>query len=140
MFDNDEPEDREQLVQSLALRGLYATEYASNGRTRRVMVPLVDTRKDPPLINAEKPEVAERVQAFIASSAGPANLYLVTGSTSTNCDIGFIGEDGRGGKVEFTTWEHAGTLEEAVHIFLRLWKRRDVVLQALVDGKLSKAV
>ncbi len=138
MYDNDEPEDREKLIQALLLKGLDASEYNSGGETMHVLVPLLDTYSSPPVINVEKPAVAKQVEAFIKSSVESPTLYLVTGSAASNCDIGFIGDDGRGGQVEFASWEHADTLDEAVNVFLKMWKQRDTYLQALVKGELSR--
>jgi hypothetical protein len=65
-------------------------------------------------------------------------LYIATNSLQSECDIGLMGNDGRtDAQVASAEWEHAGSLDEALSIFQRLWGERDKSLTQFVEGRLT---
>jgi hypothetical protein len=136
-FENDEPTHREALIHALSSVGLFATEYNSGGGIMHVMLPLIDPYSNPELVATESPEVSKKVNTFLGECLEIASLSIVTGSSASNCDIGLIGEDGKGSQINWPAWKHAETLDDAVSIFLKLWKQRDRWIQAYMNGELS---
>ena len=138
IFDNDDPTQRQALIEALAAKGLEASDYNSGGGIMHVLIPLVDPYSEPSLVAAESPEVEQKVRSYFEKCPEAASLYIVTGSAMSNCDIGFIGDNGKGGQIETPKWEHADIIVEAVVIFMKLWSQRDQWLNAFIRGDLNR--
>lgn len=110
MFDNDDPQHRQQLISLLQEKGINAFELNSGGWTMHVAVALIDSYSEPPVIEAQDPDTRKKVADRLAMLTEAVDFYLVTGSAASNCDIGFIGEDGSGNQISFPSWEHADAL------------------------------
>ncbi len=138
MFDNDDPEQREELIQALQAAGLEAGEWDSGGGITHVIVPLLDPYSDPPTINAQDPSLRPGLEGGLRAWPHEASLYIATNSLQTTCDIGLMGSDGRtGDQVATANWEHVNSLEEAVSLFQQLWDERDRWLGAFLAGEIN---
>lgn len=138
MFDNDDPEQREELIQALQAAGLAAGEWDSGGDITHVIVPLLDPYTDPPTINAQDPDLRSEFADCLRGWSYEASLYVATNSLQTACEIGLMGGDGRtDAQVATADWEPVNSLEEAVSLFQRYWNERDRWLRAYLAGKLA---
>ena len=138
MFDNDDPEQREELIQALQAAGLPAGEWDSGGDITHVIVPLLDPYTDPPTINAQDPELRSEFDAGLESWEYEASLYIATNSLQTACEIGLMGSDGRtGAQVATADWKPVNSIEEAVSLFRRYWDERDRWLGAFLAGEID---
>ena len=137
-FENDDPSHRKALIRALDSAGFNASEFNSGGGVMHVMMPLIDPYSDNGISSVENPETAKKTADYLKKCKEEASLYIATSSAASNCDIGFIGDDGYGNQVESPLWEHAGTLDDAVNIFLKLWQDRDYWLHEFLEGKLSQ--
>ena len=139
MFDNDDPDQREELIQALQAVGLEAGEWDSGGGITHVITPLLDPYSDPPTINAQDPALRSEFEGGLQVWPHEASLYIATNSLQTTCDIGLMGSDGRtGDQVATANWEHVDSLEEAVSLFQQLWDERDRWLRAFLVGELDR--
>ena len=125
MFDNDNKQHRKELINLLVQNGIFASELNSGGGIMHVVVPLISTYSDPPIIETLDANLLKKVQAYLDTCEFDAELYIATSSAATNCDVGFIGDDGNGNQIVSPTWEHAETIEASLTIFKRLWLARD---------------
>ena len=138
MFDNDDPDKREELIQALQAAGLEAGEWDSGGGITHVIVPLLDPYADPPRIYTRDPAVFSELWAGLQAWPHEASLYIATNSLQTTCDIGLMGSDGQTGRQAATpSWQPVRSLEEAVSLFQRFWNERDKWLRALLAGELN---
>jgi len=140
MFENDDPTQRQSLVDALSRNGLDAWELNSGGGTMHVIVTLLDYTVDPPINAAQDRILHAELQKAAGAWPYDANLYIATNSLQTECEIGLMGVDGRI-DVQVTTeeWEPVGSLEEAVNAFQHYWHNRDGWLRAYWDGKLLQS-
>ena len=138
MFDNDDPEQREELIQALQAAGLEAGEWDSGGGITHVIVPLLDPYTVPPTINAQDPGLRSEFEDGLRIWPYEASLYIATNSLQTPCEIGLMGNDGQTGRQAATAeWKPVGSIEEAVSLFQRFWSERDKWLMALLAGDLD---
>lgn len=137
MFDNSDAAQRAKLIEILGLIGLDAIEFDSGG-TMHVVVPLLDSAARLPQPGTVDPDLAERL-AF-ARETWPYRSWLCIATTSmrSNCDVGFLGSDGRtGDPVASASWQHADSLGDAVCLIWGLWKERARWLRAFQAGSIE---
>jgi hypothetical protein len=137
MYDNDDPVQRANLIKVIAAYGLDAWEFNSGGGIMHVVVTILDTSVEPPIISAQNPDLQGQLEEAVKTWSHEATLYIATNSLRTNCEIGLMGNDGRtGSQVASAEWEHVDSLDEAVFVFRKFWNERDRWLQDFVEGKL----
>ena len=137
MLDNDDPVQRANLIKVLATNDLDTWEFNSGGGTMHVVVTMLDTSVEPPIISAQDPDLQDQLEA-VKTWSHEATLYIVTNSLRTNCEIGLIGNDDcTGNQVASSEWKHADSIEEAVKVFQRFWNERDKWLRDFIEGKLA---
>ena len=138
MFDNDDPNQRQDLIRALKSIGLNAWEFNSGGGIMHVVVPLLDRICDPPVVQAQDPEIRSYLENGIKVWPHETCLYIATNSLRTTCEVGLMGNDGRtGNQVTSAEWEHVDSLGEVVSVFQRYWRERDTWLRKLISGELA---
>ena len=140
MFDNDDPRQRESLVQALHSAGLDAWEFNSGGGIMHVIVTLLDGTVNPPVISAQSSKLRAALENALKTWPHDSTLYIATNSLQSECDIGLMGNDGRtDAQVTAPDWKHVDSLEEAIPVFQEFWSKRDNWLTAFIAGQLTAA-
>lgn len=136
MFENDNPEDRKELIKRLIAKGLPAFEFDSGGGITHIVVPLLQS--DGPIIevNAESAGLVPEINAYLINNPYNPHLFIATNSLRTSCEIGLMGEDAAGNFISTNDWEFAPEIEKAELIFERFWKDRDVWLKKWIAGQI----
>jgi len=136
MFENDNPEDREKLVEELVRHDLNAYEWNSGGEIYHVIVPLINPYDNPISIHAQDKNLVEDIQANIAEWPDETYLYISTNSLQSDCEIGLMGQSGKNGNpVSSPDWNFINSLDEAVKEFQNIWDDRDEwIRKLLLDG------
>lgn len=126
MFENDNPEDREKLVEELIRHDLNAFEWNSGGGIYHVIVPLINPYDDSISIHAQDKNLVEEMQANIANWPDDTYLFIATNSLQSDCEIGLMGQSGKNGNpVSSPDWKFINYLDEAVKEFQSIWEDRD---------------
>jgi len=137
MFENDNPEDREELIKRLIARGLPAFEFNSGGAIIHVVVPLVQSTESGFETNAQDGGIISELESVLKNNPYDPHLFIATNSLRTSCEIGMMGEDAYGNFVSTDDWEHAPDIETAQAIFERFWNGRDEWIRRWVASKLN---
>ena len=133
MFENDNPEDREKLVEELIRHDLNAYEWNSGGGIYHVIVPIINTYNDSNLIHAQDKNLIENMQANIADWPDETYLYISTNSLQSDCEIGLMGQSGKNGNpVSSPDWKFITSLDEAAKEFQCIWEDRDEWIKKLL--------
>lgn len=137
MFENDDPQQREELIGALTRNGMDAWELNSGGGTMHVIVTLLDYSVDPPVNTAENPALRAELQNAAKEWPNAGCLYVATNSLQTDCEIGLMGTDGTTeAQVSLEEWKPVDTLEEAVETVQQFWIERDKWIRAFLAGQL----
>lgn len=137
MFENDDPIQREMLINALTEKGLDAWELNSGGGTMHVIVTLLDYSVDPAVNTAQNPALRSELQHWAKDWPYAGYLYIATNSLQTDCEIGLLGVDGKtDAQVSLEAWNPVSTLEEAAETIQRYWGQRDKWIQAYLAGEL----
>jgi len=137
MFENDNPNDREQLIEKLRAKGLPALEFDSGGGILHVIVPLLQSSKRGLEIHAQDSELRIELERALEYNPFYPHLFIATTSASTSCEIGLMGEDAYGEVISAYDWELIPDVELAVAIFEGFWNKRDEWLQKWMAGALN---
>ena len=129
MFENDNPENRKELIQRLITMGLPALEFDSGGGIIHVVVPLLQSDDLGFEVNAEGAELISEINAYLADNQFDPHLFIATNSLRTPCEIGLMGENADGEFVSTNDWEFAPEIDDAQRIFEKFWKDRDAWLK-----------
>ena len=70
IFDNDDPLQREGLIQALRSADLDASKYESGGGITHVVVPLIDPFSNPPQVSATDPELRAEIEPLLPPPLG----------------------------------------------------------------------
>jgi len=136
MFENDNPEDREKLVEELIKHDPNAFEWNSGGGIYHVIVPLINPYDDSISIHAQDKNLVEEMQANIAEWPDETYLYISTNSLQSDCEIGLMGQSGNtGNPVSSPDWKFINALDEAVKEFQSIWEDRDEWIKKLLLEK-----
>ena len=125
MFENDNPENREELIRRLIAKGLPAFEFNSGGDIIHVVVPLLQSEEPGFEVNAESVELISEIRRSLVDNSYNPHLFIATNSLRTSCEIGLMGEDAYGDFVSTHEWEFAPDIERAEIVFESFWKDRD---------------
>jgi hypothetical protein len=136
MFDNDNPNDREQLIEKLQAKGLPASEVDSGGGIH-VIVPLLRSSERGLEIYAQDSELRLELERALEYNPYHPHLFIATTSSSTCCEIGLMGEDAYGEVISTYDWELIPNVELAAAIFEGFWNKRDEWLQKWMAGALN---
>ena len=120
-----------KLVSAMISEGLNARQFKAGEGDFRVVVPLLETGIQTPVVYAENPEVTGYVLKAAENWPHAAYLYISTNGSQLSCKIGMIGQDGEvGEKYDSEQWYGVSDLAEAVAAFKTLWEQCD----ALING------
>jgi hypothetical protein len=138
LTNQEKTSQRQELVDALKQAGMEAAEFTAPDGKTYVVQPLLDTRVEPMINAARKPELRSYFNKAVRSWHYPAYLFICSGSTSPPWSVGVIGHDGRTDD-DYTPdeWAEAETTDEAVEQFRRLWNNRDSLLNAFI-GDLTR--
>ncbi len=137
MFENDDPLQRESLINALTEKGLDAWELNSGGGTMHVIVTLLDYSVDPPVIKAQDLALQSEIESSVKDWPYAGYLYIATNSLQTDCEIGLMGVDGKtDAQVSLEKWKPVDSLEEAVETIHRYWNERDEWIRAFLHDEL----
>lgn len=132
MFENDNPIDREQLIEKLQAKGLPAFEFDSGGGILHVIVPLLRSSERGLEIHAQDSELRLELERVLEYNPYHPHLFITTTSASTSCEIGLMGEDAYGEVISTYDWELIRDVELAAAIFEEFWNKRDEIGRAHV--------
>jgi len=137
MFQNDNPNDRKQLLEKLQAKGLSALEFDSGGGILHVVVPLLQSSERGLEIHAQDSELRIELERALEYNPYQPHLFIVTNNLRTSCEIGLMGEDAYGEVISAYDWEMIPDVELAVAIFEGFWNKRDEWLQKWMAGALN---
>jgi hypothetical protein len=137
MFENDNPNDREQLIEKLQAMGLPAFEFDSGGGFLHVIVPLLQSSERGLEIHAQDSELRIELERALEYNPYHPHLFIATNNLRTSCAIGLMGEDAYGEVISTYDWEFISDVELAVAIFGGFWNKRDEWLQKWMAGALN---
>jgi hypothetical protein len=137
MFDNDNPNDRAQLIEKLQAKGLPASEFDSGGGILHVIVPLLRSSKQGLEIHAQDSELRLELERALEYNPYHPHLFIATTSSSTSCEIGLMGEDAYGEVISTYDWELIPSVKLAAAIFEGFWNKRDEWLQKWMASALN---
>jgi hypothetical protein len=137
MFENDNPNDREQLIERLQAKGLPAFEFDSNGGILHVIVPLLRLSEHGLEIHAQDNELRLELGRTLEYNPYHPHLFIATNHLRTSCEIGLMGEDAYGEVISTYDWELIPDVELAAAIFEGFWNKRDEWLQKWMAGALN---
>jgi len=137
MFQNDNPNDREQLIEKLQAKGLPACEFDSGGGILHVIVPLLQSSERGLEIHAQDSELRLEIESALEYNPYHPHLFIATNNLRTSCEIGLMGEDAYGEVISVYDWELTPDVEFAVAIFEGFWKKPDEWLQKWMAGVLN---
>lgn len=137
MFENDNPKDREKLIEKLKAKGLPAVEFNSGGGILHVMVPLLRSSERGLEIHAQDSELRLELESALEYNPYHPHLFVATNNLRTSCEIGLMGEDAYGEVICMYDWELIPDVELAVAIFEGFWNKRDEWLQKWMAGALN---
>jgi hypothetical protein len=137
MFKNDNPNDREQLIEKLQAKGLPASEFDSGGGILHVIVPLLRSSEQGLEIHAQDSELRLELERALEYNPYHPHLFIATTSSRTSCEIGLMGEDAYGEVISTYDWEAIRDVELAAAIFEGFWNKRDEWLQKWMAGDLN---
>jgi len=137
MFDNENPNDREQLIEKLQAKGLPASEFDSGGGILHVIVPLLRSSEQGLEIHTQDSELRIELERALEYNPYHPRLFIATNCSRTSCEIGLIGEDAYGEVISTYDWELIPDVELAVAIFEGFWNKRDEWLQKWMAGALN---
>ncbi len=137
MFENDNPNDREQLVEKLQAKGLPAFEFDSGGGILHAIVPLLRLSEQGLEIHAQDSELRLELERALEYNPYHPHLFITTNNLRASCEIGLMGEDAYGEVISAYDWELIPNVELAVAIFEGFWNKRDEWLQKWLTGALN---
>ncbi len=137
MFQNDNPNDREQLIEKLQAKGLPACEFDSGGGIFHVIVPLLQSSERGLELHAQDSELRLEIESALEYNPYHPHLFIATNNLRTSCEIGLMGEDAYGEVISVYDWELIPDVEFAVAIFEGFWNKRDEWLQKWMAGVLN---
>jgi hypothetical protein len=137
MFENDNPNDREQLIEKLQAKGLPAFEFDSGGGILHVIVPILRSSEQGLEIHAQDSKLHLELERALAYNPYHPHLFIATTSSRTSCEIGLMGEDAYGEVISTYDWELIPDAKLAVAIFEGFWNKRDEWLQKWMAGVLN---
>ena len=137
MFENDDPNDREQLIEKLQAKGLPASEFDSGGGNLHVIVPLLRSSEQGLEIRAQDSQIRLELERALEYNPYHPHLFVATTSLSTSCEIGLMGEDAYGEVISTYDWELIPDVKLAAAIFEGFWNKRDEWLQKWMAGALN---
>jgi hypothetical protein len=137
MFENDNPNDREQLIEKLQAKGLPASEFDSGGSILHVIVPLLQSSEQGLEIHTQDSELRIELERALEYNPYHPRLFIATNSSRTSCEIGLMGEDAYGEVISTYDWELIPNVKLAAAIFEGFWNKRDEWLQKWMAGDLN---
>ena len=137
MFQNDNPNDREQLIEKLQAKGLPALEFDSGSGILHVIVPLLRSGERGLEIHAQDSELRIELERTLEYNPYHPHLFIATNNLRTPCEIGLLGEDAYGEVISTYDWELIRDVELATAIFEGFWNKRDEWLQKWMAGALN---
>jgi hypothetical protein len=137
MFENNNPNDREQLIEKLQAKGLPAFEFDSGTAILHVIVPLLRSSKSGLEIHAQDRELRLELESALEYNPYHPHLFIATNNLRASCEIGLMGEDAYGEVISAYDWELIPDVELAVAIFEGFWNKRDEWLQKWMAGALN---
>lgn len=137
MFDNDNPNDRAQLIEKLQAKGLPASEFDSGGGILHVIMPLLRSSEQGLEIHAQDSELRLELERALEYNPYHPHLFIATNCSRTSCEIGLMGEDAYGEVISTYDWELIPDVKLAAAIFEGFWSNRDEWLQKWMAGALN---
>jgi len=137
MFENDNPNNREQLIERLKAKGLPAFEFDSGGGIFHVIVPLLRSSERGLEIHAQDSELRLKIESALEYNPYHPHLFIATNNLRTSCEIGLMGEDAYGEAISAYDWELIPDVKLAAAIYEGFWKKRDEWLQMWMAGVLN---
>ena len=137
MFENDNPNDRAQLIEKLQAKGLPAFEFDSGGGILHVIVPLLRSSEQGLEIHAQDSELRLKLERALEYNPYHPHLFIATNCSRTSCEIGLTGEDAYGEVISTYDWELIPDVKLAAAIFEGFWSNRDEWLQKWMAGALN---
>ena len=137
MFENNNPNDREALIERLKAKGLPAFEFDSGSGMMQVIVPILQSGEHGLEINVQDSEVRTELERALEYNPYHPHLFIATNSLRTSCAIGLMGEDAFGEVISTYDWEFIPDLEQAVGIFMGMWNHRDGWIKLWMNGSLN---
>jgi hypothetical protein len=137
MFQNDNPNDRKQLLEKLQAKGLPASEFDSGSGIRHVVVPLLQLSERGLEIHAQDNELRLELERALEYNPYHPHLFIATNNLRTSCEIGLMGEDAYGEGISTYDWEAIRDVKLAAAIFEGFWNKRDEWLQKWMLGDLN---
>lgn len=137
MFQNDNPNDREQLIEKLRAKGLPAFEFESRTGILHVIVPLLQSSEHGLEIHTQDSKLRIELESALEYNPYHPHLFIATTSSQTSCEIGLIGEDAYGEVISTYDWELIPDAKLAAAIFEGFWNKRDEWLQKWMAGALN---
>jgi hypothetical protein len=137
MFENDNPNDREQLIEKLQAKGLPAFEFDSGGGILHVIVPLLRSSEQGLEIHAQNSELHLELERALEYNPYYPHLFIATNCSRASCEIGLMGEHAYGEVISTYDWELIPDVELAAAIFEGFWNKRDEWLQKWMAGALN---
>jgi hypothetical protein len=137
MFENDNSNDREQLIEKLRAKGLPASEFDSGGGTLHVIVPLLRSSERGLEIQTQDSELRIELEHALEYNPYHPHLFIATNNLRASCEIGLMGEDAYGEVISVYDWELIPDVDLAVAIFEGFWNKRDEWLQKWMAGALN---
>ena len=137
MFENDNPRDREQLIEKLQAKGLPASEFDSGGGILHVIVPILRLSERGLEIHTQDSELRIELERALEYNPYHPHLFIATNNLRASCEIGLIGEDAYGEVISAYDWELIPDVDLAVAIFEGFWNKRDEWLQKWMAGALN---
>ena len=117
MFENHNPNDREQLIEKLRAKGLPASEFDSGGGILQVIVPILRSSERGLEIHAQDSELRLELERALEYNPYHPHLFIATNNLRTSCEIGLMGEDAYGEVISTYDWEFIPDVELAAAIF-----------------------
>ena len=137
MFENDNPNDRAQLIEKLQAKGLPAFEFDSGSGILHVIVPLLQSSERGLELHAQNSELRLELERALEYNPYRPHLFIATNNLRTSCEIGLMGEDAYGEVISAYDWELIPDVELAAAIFEGFWNKRDEWLQKWMAGDLN---
>jgi hypothetical protein len=137
MFENDNPNDRQQLIEKLQAKGLPASEFDSGSGIHHVVVPLLQLSERGLEIHAQDNELRLELERALEFNPYYPHLFIATNNLRTSFEIGLMGEDAYGEVISTYDWELIPDVKLAAAIFEGFWNKRDEWLKKWMAGALN---